>query len=406
MGARGDSLTPAEARRAVLAAQGFGARRSPADTRTVLRTVRRLGLVQIDSVNVLARAHYLPVFSRVGPYDRSRLDAAAARAPRTLFEYWGHEASLIPVEHQPLLRWRMTERHAWGAVAAVAEEDPRLVAQVRDCVATIGPATTADVERELEEGEGRRKDHWGWNWSVVKRILEHLFWSGEVTSSGRDSQFRRRYALPEAVLPGTVLRTPTPERPDAIRGLVEIAARALGVATAADLRDYFRLSAADATRAVGELVEAGDLRPVSVPGWPAAWRHHAVTVPREVVHDGLLVPFDPLIWERGRVQRLFALRYRIEIYVPAHKRERGYYVLPFLRNDELRALVDLKADRAAGRLRVVGAWGHDAGADTPERLAAELGRLARWLDLSEVQVASHGDLAARLAAAGARISVG
>ena len=400
-----DALSPAEARRAVLAAQGFGLGGGRSDTRSLLRSIRRMGLVQIDSVNVLTRAHYLPAFSRIGAYDRSRLDAAGARAPRTLFEYWGHEASLLPVERQPLLRWRMAEPHAWGSVAAAAQSDPGLVTEVLDCVAAIGPATATTVERELEHGAARGTDRWGWNWSAVKQILEHLFWSGEVTSGGRDAQFRRRYALPEAVLPQHVRHTPTPDRAEAIRGLVDIAARALGVATAVDLRDYFRLNAADTMRAVTELVEDGALLPVDVPGWPAAWRHHSVVVPRRLTHDALLVPFDPLIWERSRVQRLFDMRYRIEIYVPKAQRAHGYYVLPFLQDEHLRARVDLKADRARGTLQVQGTWGHQATSDTSDRLAAELGRLATWLGLAEVSVAANGDLATRLATAVTRISV-
>lgn len=403
--ARRDTLTPAEARRAVLAAQGFGGRPVGADSRALLSRARKLGVMQIDSVNVLARAHYLPLFSRLGAYDRTALDAMSARRPRRLFEYWAHEASLLPVETQPLLRWRMAEQHAWGNVADSAGQHPELVDQVLACVTTIGPATAAEVELALEHGAPRPTDHWGWNWSLVKRILEHLFWAGEVASAGRDAQFRRLYATPSTVLPRAVLAAPTPERPDAIRQLVGIAARALGVATATDLRDYFRLPSADTTRALDELTAAGDVSPVTVDGWPPAWRHRSTVVPRDMSHNALLVPFDPLIWDRTRVERLFGMRYRIEIYVPAAKREFGYYVLPFLQDDRLAARVDLKADRAAGTLRVLGAWGHEADPATAERLAVSLGELAHWLDVPNLTVAAEGDLA-RAVAAAARVSVG
>lgn len=403
--ARRDTLTPAEARRAVLAAQGFGGQSAAAGTRALLGRTRKLGVIQIDSVNVVSRAHYLPLFSRLGPYDRAALDDLSARRPRRLFEYWAHEASLLPVETQPLLRWRMAQEHAWGNVAASADEHPELVDQVLACVGEIGAATATDVERALQHGAPRPTDHWGWNWSAVKRILEHLFWAGDVASAGRDPQFRRLYALPSAVLPEAVLATPTPDRPDAIRQLVGLAARALGVATATDLRDYFRLPAADTTRAIQELADSGDVSPVLVDGWPPTWRHRSTVVPRAIGHDALLVPFDPLIWDRSRVERLFGMRYRIEIYVPAAKREFGYYVFPFLQDERLAARVDLKADRSAGTLRVLGAWTHEAGPETAERLAASLADLAGWLEVPQLRVAAEGDLAPALAAA-ARVSVG
>ena len=398
---RRDTLSPAEARRAVLAAQGFAATplTDPPGRRQLLSRVRRLGVLQIDSVNVLSRAHYLPLFSRLGPYDRESLDDLAARRPRHLFEYWAHEASLVPVQTQPLLRWRMAQGHAWGGVSRSAAEQPQLIADALACVAEIGPATSAEIEAALAHSSPRPTDHWGWNWSAVKQVLEHLFWLGEITTAGRDGQFRRRYALTEAVLPAEILAVPTPERADAIRGLVAIAARALGVATAADLRDYFRLGAADAKTAIADLVDAGELVPVTVAGWPPAWRHVRAVVPRRITHDALLVPFDPLIWERSRVERLFGMRYRIEIYVPAAKREYGYYVLPFLQDDRLAARVDLKADRAAGTLRVLGVWSHESDAETPVRLATQLHRLGAWLGVPAVTVATRGDLADTTAAA-------
>lgn len=405
MASRRTSLTPDEARRTVLRAQGFGAGDGPTDRRALMRQIRRLGILQIDSVNVLSRAHYLPLFSRLGSYERPALDDLAARRPRRLFEYWAHEASLLPVETQPLLRWRMARDHAWGSVSEHAQRDPALVSDVLTVVAEMGPATTAQIEAKLGQRGPRAGEQWGWNWSQVKTILEHLFWIGEVSSAGRDTQFRRRYALTSQVLPADVLSRPTPEAGEAKRGLVEIATSALGVATLTDLRDWFRLTAADTRHAVTQLVEDGTLTPVTVPGWPNAWLHRDATVPRTIQHDALLVPFDPLIWERGRVERLFRMKYRVEIYVPAAKREFGYYVLPFVQDDRLTARVDLKADRDNGVLLVRSCHGHEPDEETPDRLTRELCRLMVWLDLSDIKVAQVGNLAAATHRA-LRVSVG
>lgn len=368
----------------------------------MLATVRRLGAVQIDSVNVLARAHYLPVFSRLGPYPREWLDDAAVpgRRPVTLTEYWAHEASLLPVEYHPLLRWRMTtaDTDAWGGMRRLAQERPDLVAAVRASVAAEGPVTAADLE--ARHGTTRPEgDHWGWRWSEVKRALEYLFWSGEVVAAGRGPGFQRRYDVPERVLPASVLDAPTPSRDDAIRRLVEIAARAHGIATETDLRDYFRLPAPDSRRAVARLVEDGTLVPATVRGWSsAAFLHAEARVPRAVSGRALLAPFDPLIWTRPRTESLFGLRYRLEIYVPAASRVYGYYVLPLLLGDRLVARVDLKADRAAGVLRVRSAWAEpQAGVDTAAELADALVELAEWLSLDGVTVERSGDLAPRLA---------
>lgn len=403
--ARRESLTPAEARRVVLSAQGFGGpRRVDSGRRALIAAVRRLGVVQIDSVNVVSRAHYLPLFSRLGAYDRTALDRLSDRRPRHLFEYWAHEASLLPVTTQPLLRWRMKQGHAWGSVSQRAADNPRLVREVLACVAATGPASASDIERSLGHDGSAGKGHWAWNWSEVKHVLEHLFWTGEITSAGRDGQFRRRYALTADVLPSDILAATTPSPAEAIRGLVDIAARALGVATAPDLRDWFRLPAAAAKSAIAELVEAGELTPVTVPGWPPAWRHRSARGRRQVHADSLLAPFDPLIWERSRVQRLFDMRYRIEIYVPAPKRQFGYYVLPFLQDDQLTARVDLKADRARGVLQVRSVWGHRPDTDTPARLVAALQRLGAWLDVPELRIEAVGDLA-RDTAEAARVSV-
>jgi len=368
----------------------------------VLATVRRLGLVQIDSVNVLTRAHYLPLFSRLGPYRREWLDDAAVpgRRPVALTEYWAHEASLLPVESHPLLRWRMqtADSDAWGGMRRIAVERPDLVSQVRASVAAQGPVSAAELEawhgKTLPQGS-----HWGWRWSEVKRALEYLFWSGQVVAAGRGSGFQRRYDVPDRVLPASVLDEPTPSREEAIRRLVAIAARAHGVATEPDLRDYFRLAAADSQRAVAELVEEGTLVPASVRGWsPAAYLHTDARTPRTASARALLAPFDPLVWTRPRAESLFAFRYRLEIYVPAAKRVHGYYVLPFLLGDRLVARVDLKADRAAGVLRVRSAWAEpQPPEETPDELAAALVELAGWLSLDRVAVDDTGDLAPHLA---------
>ncbi len=394
-----ERLSAAEARRAVLWAQGFGRRSDAAVSRRLIPAVRRLGALQIDSVNVLARAHYLPLFSRLGPYDRASLDASFSAAPRRLFEYWGHEASLMPVSTQPLLRWRMARVHddAWGGMLAVHRDQPDLVRDVAAIVRGLGPLTSAEVERELRHEEVARGKRWGWNWSAVKRALELLFWSGEITSAGRDRAFRRRYAPPERVLPPEVLRAPTPPPMDARRELLAIAARAQGVATTADLADHFRMSVDDAAVAVADLVEAGRVVPVSIPGWPPAFASSELRVPRRIDARGLLAPFDPLVWTRPRVERLFGMRYRVEIYVPADRRVHGYYVLPYIYGDRLVARVDLKADRRARALLVRRAHAEPGMPDdAAEALAGDLSLLAHWLGLDEVAVAASGPLADRI----------
>ena len=397
-----ESLSVAQARRIALAAQGFAdpAPGGGTDMRHLRRVLRRLHLIQMDSVNVLQRAHFMPLYSRLGPYSPALLERAAYRAPRELFEFWGHEASLITVDLQPLFRWRMSAArdYAWGGMLRISRERPELIAWVLDEVRRRGPLTAAQIEDDTP----RRKDNWGWNWSAVKQALEWLFYTGQVTAAERTTSFARRYDLPERVLPPAVLAMPTPAPEDAFRALVELSARALGVAAEAELRDYFRLPLAGCRRALAELVEDKVLTPVTVSGWKApAYLHRDARLPRWVRASTLVSPFDPLIWERARTERLFGMSYRIEIYVPAAQRVWGYYVLPFLLGDAFAARVDLKADRKTGVLQIPAAW-RERGADPEETavaLAAELHRLAGWLGLESVAGPARGDLAGPLAAA-------
>jgi uncharacterized protein YcaQ len=397
----GIELTLGQARRLAIAAQGLtGPRPVPVpDRRHLRRVLRHTSLLQIDSVNVLTRAHYLPAYSRLGPYPTNVLDDMAFKH-HELFEYWAHEASLVPVELHPLLRWRMKRAEAkigtWGGVARIATEQPGYIERVYQDVVDGGPISAGEVEGDIRGS----KDNWGWNWSAAKTALEYLFWTGRITTASRRN-FERRYDLPERVLPTRVLDLPTPDEATAHRELLVIAARSHGVGTLGDLADYFRIKNPQARPRIAELVEDGRLVETTVRGW----RHPAymlpdTIVPRKAAAPALLVPFDPLIWERARTERLFGFRYRIEIYVPAHKREHGYYVLPFLLGDALVARVDLKADRAAGALRVQAAWSEpDAPGQTAEALAVELRLMAQWLALDDIVVEPRGDLAPAVATA-------
>lgn len=382
-----ERVSSAQARRIALAAQGFGRARPAAVTqRDLRRTVERLGLHQIDSVNVLVRAHYLPAFSRLGAYDRGLIDRAAwgARRERRLFEYWAHEASLLPLETHPLLRWRMASAErgevGWGSLKAFARERRGEADSILGRIRAEGPLAASD----FEETKGR--SGW-WEWGETKRALEWLFWAGLITTATRRGSFERVYDLSERVIPAAVLALPTPAEADARRALVAKAAGALGIATEVELRDYFRLRPEPARRAVAELVEDGVLLPVAVDGWTRpAFLHRDARRPRSIRCQALLAPFDPLVWERGRTERLFGLRYRIEIYTPAEKRVHGYYVLPFLLDEALVARVDLKADRQRSRLLVQRTTLEPGTpAETSERLAAELELMARWLDLEAVE---------------------
>lgn len=382
------NLSLEEARRIALAAQGFGVARPERPTANRLRgTLDRLGLFQIDSVNVLARAHYLPAFSRLGCYDQAVIeqDAWGPGRQRRMFEYWAHEASLLPLDQHPLLRWRMAraERGEIGyqALRRFATERKAEAQAVLDRITVEGPMTAADFE------DGSSKSGW-WEWSHTKHALEWLFWAGKITTATRRGSFARVYDLPERVLPRAILDLPTPDAASAQRALIERSARALGVATAADLRDYYRLKPEEADAAIAAEAEAGTLLPVRVQGWSQkAWMHREARLPRRVRAASLLAPFDPLIWERSRTERLFGFRYRIEIYVPPDKRTFGYYVLPFLMDEALVARVDLKADRKTGILlahRVTLEPG--APGETIERLNSELAQLATWLGLEGVRI--------------------
>ncbi len=374
-------LSASQARRIAIAAQGLASapQAGTATRRRLRQLIDALGVIQIDSVNVLARSHYLPPFARLGPYPRGLLEAEAWGKKPSLFEYWGHEASLLPVASQPLFRWRMERAHngeTWSGLATFSRERRDYIDAVLERIEKEGPVTGGDF------ADAPRQAGW-WNWSHGKRALEWLFWTGQITTRTRRG-FERVYDLTERVLPAAIVNAPTPTEAEAHRALLRISARAMGVATEGDLRDYFRLPVSGFKDRIGELVEEGDLAPVSVAGWNRpAFLARDSRLPRRVSGAALLSPFDNLIWRRERTERLFGLRYRIEIYTPAHKRQHGYYVLPFLLGDVLTARVDLKADRQSGVLRVQAAH-LEPGAphDTSSALAKALDDMAGWLGLA------------------------
>ncbi len=395
-----ERISAAAARRIALAAQGFGAARpNAANAGHVQRAIDRLGLLQIDSVNVLVRSQELPLFARLGHHRRDLIPSMTAASD--VFEYWAHEASHLRMDLQPLLRWRMDDaregRGTWGNVSAIAHEEPALVASVLAQIAERGPLTTS-----MLEGGGERTDGM-WGWSPGKRALEYLFWSGQITAR-RGPNFERWYDLPERMLPASVLDQPTPAPAAAKKELLVLGARGHGVGTARDLADYFRLNIPESRVLLAELVDEGRLLPAEVHGWrDRAYLHPEARRPNNPKGRALLSPFDSLVWERDRTERIFGFRYRIEIYVPKPKRVHGYYVLPFLLDGQLVARVDLKADRAAGVLLVQGAFAEEHVRDAPERthqvaaeLAAELGELAAFLGLDGVEVRPNGDLAPAL----------
>jgi uncharacterized protein len=395
-------LTVAQARRVGVAAQGFheAKPRGPITRAHLRRLISRIQVLQLDSVSVAVRAHYAPVFSRLGPYDRDVVDRAAwthsARSPRLLVEYWAHEAALMAVDDWPLLRWRMREYEGgrWGK--EIVKKNARLVDDIVAAVGELGPSTAGQIEAHLESEPRGRKGPW-WDRSDTKWVAEALFASGVLTTATRVG-FARHYDLTENVLPPEVFAREVDDD-EAIRELTLRAATALGVGTEADIRDYFRLGAGQIKPALAKLVADGELEAVEVDGWKApAYLRAGQIVPRFERGTALLCPFDPLVWFRQRAERLFGFHYRIEIYTPAPKRQFGYYVWPFLLDGQLVGRVDLKAERAQDALNVVGAFTEE-GQDVSRvaaALAGELRSMARWLGLSDVTVGDRGDLTATL----------
>jgi uncharacterized protein len=389
--ASSSTVSAAAARRMALAAQGFN-RAKPTgrvDRRHVRRLFEELSLIQIDSVNVLVRSQELPLFARLGSHDRSLLPSMTDDGE--LFEAWAHEASHLPVALHPLLRWRTASaaEHVWPGIRELSKAQPTFVAKVLDTVRERGAVVAGDMKTRTGP-----KGSW-WDWDHGKLALEWLFRSGQLAARRRANDFARVYDIPERMIPADVLAAPTPSRRDAHKELLVRSARSHGIGTAKDLIDYFRLNSPEATPLLAELVEEGRLLQVTVDGWSKpAFAHPDAAKPRRVDTRALLSPFDPIVWERDRAERIFGFRYRIEIYVPQPKRVYGYYVLPFLLGDELVGRVDLKADRAAGSLLVQSAW-HEPGHETPdvaEELAAELASMATWLGLDRVVVTGRGDL--------------
>jgi uncharacterized protein YcaQ len=396
------SLSLAQARRIALAAQGLDKVRpaGPVTARAVGRTFARLHLVQIDSVNVVSRSHFLPFFSRLGNYDRTILQRMAGTHPRRMMEYWAHEACFIRPDHfYDLVQW---QNRKWvGAHSMDPELRNGVAARVLETLAAGKPMTAAELTARLGHVEDRQRDNWGWNWNAVKRVLEDLFEEGLVSASSRTESFERRYTLTAKVLPQTGAGAPAPEQDAAaaMDRLIDAAAQAHGIGTLRCFADYFRTPQKAAAAAVRNLVDTGRLQPVTVAGWDRPlYRHTEAKIPRAATGRALLSPFDSLVFERRRLEELFGFHYRIEIYTPEPKRRFGYYVLPFLLRDGIVARVDLKADRANGFLLAKAVHAEPgAPADTAVELAAELQLMAEWLELDRVIVSPKGDLAPALA---------
>ena len=393
------TLSASQARRIALAAQGLAAPKPdrPVGPAAFRKLARRLGAIQIDSVNVFVRTHYMPAFSRLGPYPMSVLDSEAWGKRPSLFEYWGHVASFMPVEWQPLFRWRMAQGRDINSLrksglTEFARERQGYIDEVLAEITRRGPVTGGDFAPE-----GPRKSGW-WEWSDGKFALEWLFRAGLITTKTRRG-FERVYDLTERVIPPAIMAAPTPSKTDAERELTLISARAMGIATIADLADYFRLLQADVRAGVATLIEAGELEEVRVKGWrEKAYLDVRASPPRRATGAALLSPFDNLIWRRERTERMFEARYRIGLYTPAAQRDEGYYVLMFLLGERIAARVDLKADRKAGQLLVQAAH-LEPGADEAETaaaLAAELRTAAAWQGLGELAVVKKGGLATAL----------
>lgn len=394
-----DTLSIPQARRIALAAQGFGEARAsgPVDRRHLNKVLKRLSLLQIDSVSAVVRAHYMPLFSRLGPYPMALLEGAMAGRKRLFFEYWAHEASLLPLDLWPLMQWRMRRARAndqteiYKGLALWAAEKADFIEEIYREVATRGPIAAGAIE-------GHKSSGGWWGWSDAKAAFEWLFWAGRITTHSRRG-FERLYDLPERCLPKAALDAPAPSDAEAHRQLLRISARALGVGTAQCLRDYFRLGPADIAGRLEELVEDGELIPVRIAGWHRpAYLHRDARLPRRIRARALLAPFDPLVFERTRTEKLFDFHYRIEIYTPEHKRQFGYYVLPFLLGDRIVGRVDLRADRPNGVFRVLAAYA-EAGAppETATELMDELRLMQGWLGLERMEIAGKGDLGSQLA---------
>jgi uncharacterized protein YcaQ len=397
------TLSLDQARRIALAAQGLdkGRPTGPVTSRAVGRTFARLQLVQIDSVNVLARSHFLPFFSRLGNYDRSILQRMSAVHPRRMVEYWAHEASYIRPEHFADLR--LWQKRSWvGAHSMDPAQRSTIAARILATLATARPLTAAQIADRIGHVEEKQNVNWGWNWSAVKRVLEHLFEEGLVSAASRTEQFERRYTLTARVLPD--LSGAESGRGDpvpALHRLIDAAAQAHGIGTARCFADYFRTPVKAAAESIAHLVDSGRLEPVTVSGWNRdVFVHSEARLPRKATGRALLSPFDSLVFERRRLEELFGFHYRIEIYTPEQKRRYGYYVLPFLLRDRIVARVDLKADRAGGKLLARSAFAEPgAPVDTAVELAGELRLMADWLGLPGVEVCPRGDLAGDLALA-------